>query len=53
VLLPLLEAKGFVSGGGVNPDGALVLLTVLYAIVPCILKLVAIGLLLVTPIPES
>ena len=52
VLLPLLEAKGFVSGG-VNPNGALVLLTVLYAIVPCVLKLVAIGLLLVTPIPES
>ena len=52
VLLPLLEAKGFVSGG-VNPDGALVLLTVLYAIVPCVLKLVAIGLLLVTPNPES
>ncbi|MCA3445436.1 MAG: MFS transporter [Rhodobacter sp.] len=51
-LLPLLEARGFVSGG-VNPDSALVLLTVLYAIVPCVLKLVAIGLLLVTPIPES
>ncbi len=51
-LLPLLEASGFVSGGE-SPAPALTLLTVLYALVPCALKLVAIGLLIATPIPES
>jgi len=52
VLLPLLEAKGFVSGG-VNAPAALLLLTVLYALVPCALKLVAIAMLAVTPIAET
>jgi GPH family glycoside/pentoside/hexuronide:cation symporter len=51
-LLPLLEARGFVSGGD-NPASALWLLTVLYALVPCALKLAAIALLAATKIPEA
>lgn len=50
-LLPLLQAQGFVPGGA-NPAKALALLTILYALVPCALKLVAIGLLVVTPVSE-
>lgn len=50
-LLPLLEATGFQAGAGVdNPDGALTLLTYLYAILPCGLKLVAIVLLTRIPL---
>ncbi len=51
-LLPLLEASGFSAGTG-NPAGALSMLTILYAFVPCVLKLVAIGLLLATPLKEG
>ncbi|MEM8581474.1 MAG: MFS transporter, partial [Pseudomonadota bacterium] len=51
-LLPLLEARGFETGT-TNPPDALALLTVLYAIVPCALKLVAIGLLAATRIEEE
>ena len=51
-LLPALEASGFRSGGE-NPTDALWTLTVLYALVPCALKLVAIVLLIATPIDES
>jgi GPH family glycoside/pentoside/hexuronide:cation symporter len=51
-LLPLLDARGFVPGGD-NPEAALWLLTVLYALVPCALKLVAIALLAATKIPEA
>lgn len=51
-LLPLLEARGFVSGGP-NTDGALWTLTLLYALVPCALKLLAIGLLAATPLEEE
>ena len=50
--LPLLQLAGFTPGAGA-PDQALALLSVLYALVPCGLKLLAIGLLLVTPIPET
>ncbi len=49
-LLPLLEAVGFQSGG-TNSDQALQLLTYLYALVPCVLKLGALALLLTTPMP--
>jgi GPH family glycoside/pentoside/hexuronide:cation symporter len=52
IVLPLLQARGFVSGG-VNPPEALAMLTLLYAVVPCGLKLVAIGLLLATPMTEG
>ena len=48
-LLPVLEASGFVSGSD-NSETALRALTLLYAGVPCVLKLVAIGLLIATPI---
>jgi GPH family glycoside/pentoside/hexuronide:cation symporter len=51
-LLPLLQASGF-SSGATNPVEALTMLSVLYALVPCVLKLIAIGLLAATQIPES
>jgi len=51
-LLPILEASGFTSGGD-NSDAALNTLTLLYAGVPCALKLVAIGLLIATPIGKD
>jgi len=51
-LLPLLEMGGFTVGGDNDPD-ALQRLTLLYALVPCVLKLVAIGLLAATPLKES
>lgn len=51
-LLPLLQASGF-NSGATNPVEALTMLSVLYALVPCVLKLIAIGLLAATQIPES
>jgi len=51
-LLPGLQAMGFVPGAA-NDDAALWGLTVLYALLPCALKLLAIGLLAVTPVPEG
>ena len=51
-LLPILEASGFTSGGD-NSGAALNTLTLLYAGVPCALKLVAIGLLIATPIGKE
>lgn len=54
VLLPLLEASGFSSGAAAeNPERALVMLTLLYAVVPCVLKVAAIALLLSTPLDEG
>lgn len=50
-LFPLLQQGGFVSGG-VNTPSALWLLTLLYAGLPCVLKLLAIALLAKTPVPE-
>lgn len=50
--LPLLQGVGFVSGGE-NPPEALAWLTLLYAILPCALKLVAIGLVLVSRFEED
>lgn len=49
-LLPTLEAVGF-RAGGTSPDGAIAMLTYLYAGVPCVLKLGAMALLAVTPLP--
>ncbi|MBK5934658.1 GPH family glycoside/pentoside/hexuronide:cation symporter [Rhodovulum imhoffii] len=49
ILLPLLEAGGFTAGRE-NPPEALRMLSVLYAVIPCVLKLIAIGLLAATPI---
>ena len=48
ILLPLLENAGFVAGADDVPDAALSMLTLLYAGVPSVLKLVAIGLLVAT-----
>ncbi len=47
-LLPLLESAGFVAGADNLPETALTTLTVLYALVPSVLKLGAIGLLIAT-----
>ena len=51
-LLPLLEFNGFRAGTD-NPPEALRMLTLLYALVPCVLKLVAIALLAATNIEED
>ena len=51
-LLPTLEASGFASGAGNSPE-ALRTLTILYALVPCALKLLAIALLATTPVKET
>lgn len=52
-LLPLLENAGFQSGAATNSPDALTLLTLLYAAVPCGLKLVAIALLATTDLGED
>jgi len=52
VLLPLLERSGFEAGATNLPDEALNTLTVLYALVPSLLKLVAIGLLVATKLED-
>jgi len=53
LLLPALERVGFVSGAASNPPEALMLLTLLYAAVPCGLKVVAIALLATTDLKET
>ncbi len=52
VLLPALQAAGFVSGGE-NTASALWALTVCYALVPCALKCLAIGVLAATNVSEG
>ncbi len=52
VLLPTLSAFGYQSGIQTNTETALTVLTVLYALVPCVLKLVAIALLVTTPMED-
>ena len=54
ILLPLLEASGFEPGTtqGASED-ALFTLTLMYAVLPCALKLVAMALLALTPIDRS
>ena len=51
VLLPLLGAVGF-TPGATNSAAALAMLSLLYAIIPCILKVFALGLLFFTDVPE-
>lgn len=51
-LLPLLGALGFTPGAA-NPPEALLALSLLYAALPCLLKLVALGLLAATPLTET
>ncbi len=53
LLLPILDAAGFVSGAEDNSERALATLTYLYALVPCVLKLIAIALLIATPLRET
>ncbi|MFW5654591.1 MAG: MFS transporter [Roseicyclus sp.] len=54
VLLPALDAAGFDAAAGArNGQAALDLLTMLYALVPCVLKLGAMALLAVTPLPRG
>lgn len=50
-LLPALQASGFVPGGG-NAAGPLFTLSLLYAALPCALKLLAIVLLASTKVPK-
>jgi glycoside/pentoside/hexuronide:cation symporter, GPH family len=50
-LLPLLGRAGFT--GPDSPEAALGLLSILYALIPCALKLIAIALLLATPVTEE
>ena len=52
-LLPALERAGFDSTAATNPPEALTLLTLLYAAVPCGLKVVAIALLATTDLKET
>jgi GPH family glycoside/pentoside/hexuronide:cation symporter len=52
ILLPLLENAGFRDGGENLPASALTMLTVLYAFVPSLLKLVAIVLLAATKLED-
>ncbi len=51
-VLPLLELSGFEAGPD-NTDAALMTLTLLYAGLPCILKLAAMALLAATPVKEG
>ncbi len=51
-LLPALDRAGFRTGAA-SPASALALLGALYALLPCALKLVAVGLLVRTPIPKD
>ncbi|WP_299562196.1 MFS transporter [uncultured Sulfitobacter sp.] len=54
ILLPALELAGFAGGAGSeNPEEAIDLLKLMYAGVPCVLKLVAIYLLWRTPMKEE
>ncbi len=52
VLLPILQGAGFQSGGPNTPE-TLQLLTLLYAAVPCALKVCAMALLLFIPIEKE
>ncbi|MEM8979057.1 MAG: MFS transporter [Pseudomonadota bacterium] len=52
LLLPTLERSGFVAGAD-NDAQALWVLTLLYAVIPCFLKLLALGLLWATPVLED
>jgi len=46
IFLPALQASGFTSGPGIqNPQSALLALSLIYAALPCVLKLIALALL--------
>ena len=52
LLLPALQAAGF-SSGGVSAPAALTLLALLYAALPCALKLLSLGLLWSLPLEKA
>jgi len=49
VLLPILDSAGFKTGAEALPESALWTLTALYAGLPCLLKLLSIGMLWLLP----
>ncbi len=51
ILLPVLDMAGFAAGQD-NPEAALTLLTLMYALVPIVLKFVALGLLATTSLED-
>ncbi len=51
-ILPALDAAGFRAGAD-NPPAALWTLTLIYAGLPCVLKMTAIALLALTPLPSA
>lgn len=51
-LLPALQTAGFSSAASNNPQSALTLLSILYAALPCALKLIAILMLATTKMKE-
>lgn len=51
-ILPTLQAAGF-QPGPTNPESALRTLTLIYAGLPCVLKLIALTLLALTPISKD
>jgi glycoside/pentoside/hexuronide:cation symporter, GPH family len=51
-VLPTLDATGFRAGTGPMPEQALITLTMLYAVLPCGLKLLALAMLAATPLGE-
>lgn len=51
-LLPLLELRGFEPGATLLPETALTTLTIMYAVVPCGLKLIAMALLATTSLDD-
>ena len=53
LLLPMLEASGFEAGSNQLPTEALETLTLMYAVFPCALKLLALGLLAGTRLDTS
>ncbi len=53
VVLPMLEGAGFVSGAPIQTPAALEMLGVLYAGLPCGLKLIALGLLAFSDMTEG
>lgn len=52
IVLPTLDAAGFTSQG-TNPPEVLLMLTILYAVVPSVLKIIALAVLAWTPIEET
>jgi len=53
LLLPALQLSGFESGSVDNSEQALIVLTLMYAAMPCVLKVVALILLACTAINEE